>query len=143
MKVKILEISTINELSNYWTNKDYYNLLEKFEYPDAKNVKESELKEMLFMAITDFEPNEAAEIVLSYKLAEQLNEGQIQSLSHEMERDRVAEEYPEPSLHYDLFNINQLLYKAFNGVFPNTEATKLEFVKEVKNLKMLINLFGK
>ncbi|MBQ0740794.1 hypothetical protein J9332_41620, partial [Aquimarina celericrescens] len=78
---------------------------------------------MLFMAIPDFEPNEAASIVLTYKLSDQLNEGQIHSISHEMTNDKVAEEYPEPNLHYDLFNINQLLYKAYNGTFPNTEAT--------------------
>ncbi len=127
MKVKIIEINTVNEVDNYWTKEDFINLLEKFDFSDAKNVKESELKEMLFMAISDFEPSEAAEIILSYKLGEKLNEGQIHSLSHEMEGDKVAEEYPEPDLHYDLFNINQLLYKAFNGTFPNTEATKLTF----------------
>ncbi len=127
MKVKIIAINTVNEVDNYWTKEDFINLLEKFDFSDAKNVKESELKEMLFMAITDFEPSEAAEIILSYKLGDKLNEGQIHSLSHEMEGDKVAEEYPEPDLHYDLFNINQLLYKAFNGTFPNTEATKLTF----------------
>ncbi|MBS9768258.1 MAG: hypothetical protein KGV44_12090 [Flavobacteriaceae bacterium] len=127
MKVKILNIETINELDNYWTNEDFKNLLELFDFADAGSVKPNELKEMLFMAITDFEPNESAEILLKYKLGEQLNEGQIQSLSHEMMQDKVAEEYPEPNLHYDLFNINQLLYKAYNGTFPNTEATRLKF----------------
>jgi hypothetical protein len=33
--------------------------------------------ELLSMAITDFEPNEAAAIVLDYKLSDSLNEGQI------------------------------------------------------------------
>ncbi|MBS9768061.1 MAG: hypothetical protein KGV44_11065 [Flavobacteriaceae bacterium] len=127
MKVKILDIKTLNELDNYWTNEDFSNLLELFDFPDAQSVKPAELKEMLFMAITDFEPNESAEIILTYKLGDKLNEGQIQSLSHEMKEDKVAEEYPEPALHYDLFNINQLLFKAYNGKFPNTEATKLQF----------------
>jgi hypothetical protein len=36
------------------------------------------LSELLSMAITDFEPNEAAAIVLDYKLSDSLNEGQIQ-----------------------------------------------------------------
>jgi hypothetical protein len=75
------------------------------------------------MAISDFEPNEAAEIFLKYKLSEVLTDGQIQNLSHEMIEDKVAEEYPDPSLHYDLFNINQLLFLSYNGKFPNTEAT--------------------
>jgi len=78
------------------------------------------------MAITDFEPNESAQILLTYKLSKELNEGQIQSLSNEMINDRVAEEYPEPALHFALFNINQLLYRAYNGVFPNTEASIID-----------------
>lgn len=35
----------------------------------------------------------------------------------------MAEQYADPSYHYDLFNINQLLFKAYNGTFPNTEAS--------------------
>lgn len=127
MKVKILEAKTLNELDSYWTYKDYSALLKEFDFPEAKDVKEENLREMLFMAIADFEPDEAASIVLTYKLSDKLNEGQIHSISHEMTNDKVAEEYPEPSLHYDLFNINQLLYKAYNGTFPNTEATLLKF----------------
>ncbi len=37
--------------------------------------------------------------------------------------DKVSEEYPDPELHVDLFSVNQLLYRAYNGKFPNTEAT--------------------
>ena len=127
MKIKVLEAKTINELDSYWSNEDYTTLLREFDFPEADDVKDKNLREMLFMAISDFEPNEAASIVLTYKLSDQLNEGQIHSISHEMTNDKVAEEYPEPSLHYDLFNINQLLYKAYNGTFPNTEATLLKF----------------
>ncbi len=79
------------------------------------------------MAITDFEPNEAAAIVLSYILSERLGKGQIDQVSNDMLLDKVSEEYPEIDLHYDLFNINQLLYKAFNGKFPNTKATVVDF----------------
>lgn len=127
MKVKILEAKTLNELDSYWSNEDYSALLKEFDFPEADEVKDENLREMLFMAISDFEPNEAASIILTYKLSDQLNEGQIHSISHEMTNDKVAEEYPEPSLHFDLFNINQLLYKAYNGTFPNTEATLLKF----------------
>jgi hypothetical protein len=42
--------------------------------------------------------------------------------------DKVAEDYSDIALHYQLFNINQLLNKAFNGKFPDTKASlvKLE-----------------
>jgi len=127
MKVQVEDINTLNEIKDYWTNEDFTKLLEEFDFPDAKNVKKENLKEMLFMAIADFETNEAAKTLLEYKLSDKLNEGQMDSLSHEMTVDKVAEEYPEPNLHYDLFNINQLLFKAYNGKFPNTEATELTF----------------
>ncbi len=79
------------------------------------------------MSITDFEPADAARVVLQYKLSEHLNEGQMDQLSHDMLLDKISEEYPNIALHYILFNINQLLFKAFNGVFLNTKATLLEF----------------
>jgi hypothetical protein len=125
-QVKILNVSSVNELESYWSDTDRKNLLELFGFTDFKNSKSGELKELLLMAITDYEADEAARILLGYKLGEVLNEGQIQSISHEMMEDKVAEEYPDPALHFDLFNINQLLYKAYNGKFPNTEATILE-----------------
>lgn len=127
MKVQVKEVKTLNEIEGYWTDEDYAKLLTEFDFPDAQSVKKENLKEMLFMAITDFETNEAASILLKYKLGDELNEGQIDSLSHEMTVDKVAEEYPEPNLHYGLFNINQLLFKAYNGKFPNTEATEVTF----------------
>ena len=64
---------------------------------------------------------------MRYKLKEELNGGQIQNLSHEMADDNEAEGNPDIALHYALFNINQLLYTAFNGIFPNAKATKVEF----------------
>ncbi|MBK9255380.1 MAG: hypothetical protein IPM42_07835 [Saprospiraceae bacterium] len=123
VQVKILSIKTVNELDGYWSNEDFVQLLDKLNLPDSDKVKPEELKEMLYMAITDFEPNEAAEIILTHKLAESLTAGQIQGISHDMTNEKVAEQYADPSFHYDLFNINQLLFKAYNGTFPNTEAS--------------------
>lgn len=125
--IKIKNITIIDEIEGAWTKNDFVQLLEKFEYPDAKNLKETELKEYLFMAISDFEPPEAAAILLDYKLGEVLNEGQIDSLSHEMLLDKISEEYPVIELHHDLFNINQLLYKAYNGTFLNAKCCIIDF----------------
>jgi hypothetical protein len=55
-------------------------------------VPKENLSELL--SITDFEPNEAAAIVLDYKLSDSLNEGQIQ-ISNDMLIDKISEEYPE------------------------------------------------
>ncbi|TDE51391.1 hypothetical protein [Flavobacterium sp. GT3P67] len=125
-QIIINRVNTVDQIEAYWTNDDYIRLLEKFDYPDASDADASSLKELLFMAISDFEPKEAAVIVLEYKLSEHLNEGQIQQLSNDMFLDKVCEEYPEIGLHSTLFHINQLLFKAYNGKFPNAKATIIE-----------------
>ncbi len=131
--ITIKNVTTVEEITNYWQNHDYISLLEQFNFSDANTVKPENLREMLHMAITDFEPNEAAGIVLTYKLSERLNEGQIAQISNDMLLDKVSEEYPEIDLHYDLFNINQLLFKAYNGKFPNAKATIVDFTMVSKD----------
>ena len=125
-QITINSANTVDEIEEYWTNEDYIKLLEKFDYPDAADADAASLKELLFMAISDFEAKDAAAIILEYKLSEDLNEGQIQQISNDMLLDKVCEEYPEIGLHSTLFHINQLLFKAYNGTFPNAKATIVE-----------------
>ncbi len=122
-QIKINSAATVEEMAAYWSTDDYVQLLAKFNYPDAEKAAEDTLNELLQMAITDYEPNEAAAILLEYKLSEHLNARQIDQISNDMLLDKIVEEYPDISLHAPLFHINQLLYKAFNGSFPNTKAT--------------------
>ncbi|WP_179020527.1 hypothetical protein [Winogradskyella forsetii] len=123
----ITKVKTVDELKNAWTDDDYVALLDQFGLEDAGNATTPELLELLAMAISDFEPEEAGAIVLNYKLSDHLNENQIAQISHEMLLDKISEEYADISLHHQLFNINQLLYKAYNGSFPSAKATIVEF----------------
>ncbi|MFV5694818.1 hypothetical protein ACM55G_05195 [Flavobacterium sp. LB3P122] len=125
-QIIIKSVNIVDQIEEYWTNEDYVKLLEKFDYPDAADADAASLRELLFMAISDFEPKDAAVIVLEYKLSEDLNEGQIQQISNDMFLDKVCEEYPEIGLHSTLFHVNQLLFKAYNGKFPNAKATIVE-----------------
>ncbi len=125
--IKINSVKTVEELLGSWTDEDLKELLKRFEYPDADKLKPQELKEYLSMAVADFEPSEAAAILLDYKLSGTLAGGQIDNISHEMLREKVAENYSDIFIHRTLFNINQLLFKAFNGKFPNTKAQLLDF----------------
>ncbi|KUO67964.1 MAG: hypothetical protein APF83_12855 [Lutibacter sp. BRH_c52] len=124
--IKINSIKTVDEIPGYWTTEDYLQLLEKYNFPDAGTAKKETLHELLLMAITDFEPKEAAIIVLTHKLGDLLTEGQIEQISNDMLVDTVCEEYPEIALQYALYNCNQLLYKAFNGTFPSANATIID-----------------
>lgn len=123
----INSVKTVEELPNAWTNTNFIELLDKFGFPDAKDSKPEELKDLLYMAISDFEGPEAAAILLDYKLSEELKDGQIDQMSHDMLLDKISEEYSDISLHHELYNINQLLYKAYNGTFPSAKATIVEF----------------
>ncbi|PKP10508.1 MAG: hypothetical protein CVU08_13570 [Bacteroidetes bacterium HGW-Bacteroidetes-3] len=148
--LKINSLKTVDEIKDHWTTDDYLQLLEKFNFPDAGTTKKETLHELLLMAITDFEPKEAAIIVLTHKLGEILTEGQIEQISNDMLIDTVCEEYPEIELQYALFNCNQLLYKAFNGIFPSANATIIDCSitpidknSDIKITKeILLKLFG-
>jgi hypothetical protein len=123
-KVKVLSFEQIQELPGSWEKSDLINLLNAMDYDNPAEIKDSELKEMCMMSLTDFEPEEAAKIVLDYTIAERLTEGQIENLSHEILTEKLWEEYPELHLHPDLFRSTQLLYDAFNGKFPRAEAVR-------------------
>jgi hypothetical protein len=125
--VKIKDVKTTDEMDGAWSNEDFIELLKRFEYPDAEQIKPDELKDYLFMAISDFDPNEAAAILLDYKLSDVLGDGQVDNISHEMLREKVSENYSDIYIHQDLFNINQLLYKAYNGKFPLTKVSIVHF----------------
>jgi hypothetical protein len=124
--IKINSINVVDEIKEYWTNEDYVQLLEKFNYPNAEDSNNENLRELLFMAISDFEPGEAAIIVLDYKLGDRLTAGQIEQISNDMLIDTVCEEYPEMDLQSTLFHINQLVFKAYNGKFPSASATIID-----------------
>lgn len=126
-QVVINNIDTVNEVEGYWSDEDLIALLEKFNYPDGATADKSSLPELLEMAISDYEPNEAAQIVLEYKLGDQLTEGQIEQISNNMLIDKVCEEYPEIHMQGTLFHVNQLLFKAYNGKFPNAKASIVHF----------------
>ncbi|MCV9927335.1 hypothetical protein OIU83_06715 [Flavobacterium sp. LS1R49] len=126
-QIIIKRIDTVNEVEGYWSDEDFIQLLEKFNFPDGATAEKKNLPELLEMAISDYEPNEAAEIVLKYKLGNQLNDGQIEQIAHNMLIDKVCEEYPEIEMQGTLFHVNQLLFKAYNGKFPNAKASVVHF----------------
>ena len=134
-QTRIKRIDTVNEVEGYWSDDDLIQLLDRFNYPDGATAEKKNLPELLEMAISDYEPSEAAEIVLLYKFSEELNEGQIQQIAHNMLIDKVCEEYPEIQMQGRLFHVNQLLFKAYNGKFPNAKASvvHLSMVPEEDN----------
>jgi hypothetical protein len=139
-QVKINDVKNTDELEGAWSLSDFKKLLSRFEVPDADTLKDSEVKEFLFMAINEFEPREAAREVLEYKLSDHLTDGQIDNMSLEMLEQKLAEKYTEIDLHKSLFEVNQLLYKAYNGKFPHIQVNVIDFeMKSKDNADVEIN----
>ncbi|SHJ07168.1 hypothetical protein SAMN02745146_2187 [Hymenobacter daecheongensis DSM 21074] len=124
--VERLSFDSLSELPDSWQNQDYVALLHKMSFDNPEALDPTELKAMCQMALTDLEPTEAAELVLEYLFAEQLNAGQIQNLAHNMLTEKLWEENPELSQHQGFFKATQLLYEAYNGKFPRAEAVRFQ-----------------
>lgn len=125
-KVELLKFNSIQELPNSWNNQNYVDLLDLMEFGDTSEIDPSELKEMCLMSLTDNEPEDAAKLVLEYVFKNRLNKGQIENLSNEMLDEKIWEEYADLSMHEEFFNVNQLLYEAYNGKFPQPEAVRFQ-----------------
>ena len=135
-----LKSKTIQVLDNAWSLQNYKELLDIMEYGDTSGLELEDAKDLCLMSLTDYEPEEACSLVLNYVLGEQLNEGQINNLSHEMQEEKMWEEYADVSLHESFFNVGRLLYHAYNGKFPHPEAVYFQFKVSAKKAFEL-NLF--
>ncbi|MBT8307507.1 MAG: hypothetical protein KJN85_11270 [Maribacter sp.] len=121
-KVEKLQFVSIQELPNSWTNQNYLDLLDLMDYDETSALAPKELKEMCLMSLSDNDPEAAAKIVLEYIFKNRLSKGQIDNLSNEILDEKMWEEYADLSMHEEFFNVTQLLYQAFNGIFPHPRA---------------------
>lgn len=132
--VEVLKSEALTEIPGDWTTNDYANLLDEMEYGDTSDLADDEIKGMALMSLSDMEKDEAAALLMNYVFTEEeLNEGQVQNASHEMEEEVLWEEYPDPLLHPGFFRIGSLLYAAFNGGFPKPDARRLKLKVNAKN----------
>ena len=139
-KVECLSFQTIQELPDSWDEQKYKGLLEVMEYSDISEIPSEELKEMCLMSLSDFDPDEAAKIVMEYVFKDKLTKGQIENLSNEMLDEKIWEEYADLSLHEEFFNVNQLLYEAYDGKFPRPNAVKFQ-IKVTTVQKDVLSIF--
>ena len=140
-KIEKLKFNTIPELPNSWNSRNYLDLLDIMDFGDTSELSPDELKEYCLMSLATNEPEDAAKIVLKYIFKDKLNKGQIDNLSNEMLDEKIWEEYADISMHEDFFNINQLLYQAYNGKFPTPKAVLFQ-VKVTANSKEDLLVFN-
>ena len=138
--VKVIGCKEVHELPGAWDKQNLLDLLEAIEYDDAASIQESDLKEMTAMALTDLEPEEASETLLSLRLGDKLSKGQRQNLFEDFKEDKIWEEYAEIDFHKELFNCACMLRWAFEREFPTPDIVKITLNIEAKNAKSSANL---
>ncbi|MGB5448786.1 MAG: hypothetical protein WBM80_07665 [Woeseiaceae bacterium] len=122
--VDVLTFSILEELADVWTGKEFSELLAEMEFGSTDGMSQSELREMCLLALQDLEPEEAAALVLKYRLGDRLSKGQISNIAADMSEENPWEEYANMALHEQLFNVSSLLYMAFPSIFPEPDAVR-------------------
>lgn len=123
--VEVLQFSNLQEIDGAWKGSDFAALLDAMEFSDHSQSGEDELREMCLMSLQDQEPEEAAYLVLKHVVGNDLREGQLRNMSHEMLTEKLWEEYVDPSFHERLFNVGSVVYAAMPQTFPKTDAVRV------------------
>lgn len=124
---QIVNFKPINEIPNAWSAVHYKALLSELGLDEGlEGLNEKDIKDMCYMSLNELEPAEAAKVVLSYLLAdEELTEGKIDQLAHELPDDKMWEQFSDLHCHHTLFNAYSLLRSAYNGIFPQPTGVQL------------------
>lgn len=122
--VDVVRLDRIPDVPGSWTTEEYRQILQNCDFDWPIDFTDDELPDYAIITLLDLSPEEAAKEVLKVKLSNQLSNGQINNLTHEMQEERMWEEYPNLALHEKLFYCHVLLNQAFPKVFPNPEAAK-------------------
>lgn len=125
-KVTLHKSTALTEIPGDWTTSDFYEILRLTEYGDTGDLSAGDVRDMALLSLAELPKDEAAELLINYVFPEDaLTPGQIQNSSHEMEDEKLWEEYPEPAMHRNFFRVASLLYVAYNGGFPKPDARQI------------------
>ena len=113
--VEILTSLKISEIENAWMADDYKALLSMMDIAEDElgGMSQSELKEMCLMSLNDYDHHESAKFLLKHIFKDEITEGKIDQLSHQMAEAKLWEEHADTAYHMSLFNAYGLLRKAY------------------------------
>lgn len=123
--VAVTNFEELAELEGDWTSAEFVALLEELDVDGASELSESEALEMCLLALADLEPEDAAAVLLTYKLREDLTDGQIRNFSNECQFERLWEQSSEMNLHRKMFAVASLLVKVNEQQFPTPDAVRV------------------
>lgn len=124
--VEILSFMKISEIENVWMTDDYKSLLSMMDIDEDElgGMTESEIQEMCLMSLNDFEHHQSAEFLLRHLFKDEITEGKIEQMSHQMVEAKLWEEHADSAYHKRLFDAYGLLRKAYKGIFKEPTGVK-------------------
>lgn len=123
--VAVTQFEQVAELDGDWTTADFVALLKELDFDGADQLPATEAEEMCLLALADPEPEDAAAVLLTYKLRDDLSDGQIRNYSNESQFERLWEQSPEMELHRRMFAVASLLVKVNDQQFPTPDAVQV------------------
>lgn len=132
--VTVAGLKKIYDMPGTWCDDDYRSLMAQLEVEDIDEMAAEELLDYLFMALQDIEIEEAADLVLAYKLQKSVTAGVRQNIVQDfLLGQRPWEEASDISLHARLFAVAVLLNKAFPKTFGRPDMMLLSLQLEAQN----------
>lgn len=131
--VRVLDFEILKEIKGAWSSADFASLLQSMDFGETSAMKPGEMLKMALLALQDFEPTVAAELVLTQHLGHTLSQGQIRNAANEMLDEKLWEEYADLSVHEGMFNVASVLFKALPQVFPEPDAVKISLEVRASN----------
>lgn len=128
--VSVVEFEELAKLDGDWNAGDFEALLVLLDIDGGSKMDTAEAKEMCLMALADKEPEDAAALLMTYKLAGDLTEGQIRNYSNECQFEKLWEQSAEMQLHRRIFSVASLLAEINEQVFPTPDAIRVKLQVE-------------
>ncbi|KGK42223.1 hypothetical protein LH51_08895 [Nitrincola sp. A-D6] len=124
---QIIDYKSINEIPGAWSTANYKALLAEMGLDEGlEDLSEQDITDMCYMSLNELDHAEAANVLLSFLFFdEELSEGKIEQLSHELADEKMWERFSDVRFHHRLFNAYGLLRSAYNGIFPQPTGVQL------------------
>ncbi|MCM8539155.1 MAG: hypothetical protein NE328_02700 [Lentisphaeraceae bacterium] len=123
-----IEYEEKENLPGAWKADDFRALLKEIDFDDYDTVAESDLLEMLVMALDDMGIEDAGEAVFSFIMGDKMSKGQIQNSIHKLEDENLWENYAEIELHSKMFEVAWMINKVFGGTYKKPICINLKMI---------------
>lgn len=125
LEAEVLAYCEIHELPGDWALDALQSLLTDLEI-DTAGVPESDLLDLVMMAVGDLEPQEAGVAVLRTVFGDRMSAGIRANLASDLQEDRPWEEFADLSFQAGIFTATVLLQKSLPKLYGMPDATRAE-----------------